>query len=208
VREVLVSSALYLGELAAAALVARLTIIAFERAFRRRKAEERPVVPPDRAEAGLPPVLGTEPIVAWRTWLAELETGQLHPVAFSMIPDAWKPRQACIARCPAQHPGDRLCDRCGFHALKSEAAARARMPYRSDYVWGTVALWGHVIEGTKGYRAQCAYPIKIYAYSEDLRRKIANRYACETELAHTDDELLSDPRPRLRERLVLRAFIP
>lgn len=47
---------------------------------------------------------------------------------------------------------------CGIYALKS--------PYpecsSGDYIGGTVALWGYVVEHEIGYRAEKAYPLSLF----------------------------------------------
>jgi hypothetical protein len=48
---------------------------------------------------------------------------------------------------------------CGIHAIKDPA--RLARSGRSAAVVGRVAMWGRVIEHTKGYRAEFAYPSRL-----------------------------------------------
>jgi hypothetical protein len=51
---------------------------------------------------------------------------------------------------------------CGIYALRSRAAI-ACSPYGADAVAvGAVSLWGKIIPGKDGFRAQYAYPLVIY----------------------------------------------
>lgn len=92
------------------------------------------------------------------------------------------------------------CD-CGVHALKSESAAEGRIlddrdgtttgwmtiqwqgaddaPHRA---WGEVKLWGRIIEHELGYRAEFAYPSKLYTENAALAPKIAALYGVPCEV--------------------------
>jgi hypothetical protein len=128
---------------------------------------ENPFRPPE-AEKSLEPILG------WRAWrLMRNSTGDLRIVP-STPRAAWEPREAVRATCSGSHtrlymvfnpelaashhspePG---CT-CGIHAVKD--AARLARAGRSTAVVGRVAMWGRVIEHSKGYRAEQAYPSRL-----------------------------------------------
>lgn len=88
------------------------------------------------------------------------------------------------------------CD-CGIHALKSHEALIDRRDkdwaahqnrfsfsfggmfehYRpNDRAWGTVKLWGRIIEHQEGYRAQFAYPASLECDDEAIAVRIATLY--------------------------------
>lgn len=110
---------------------------------------------------------GIEPVIAWRQWsLPELD--QLAAIA---NPYQWPRKAAPRAVCAAGHnvytgslmtyggkshglTPDEHC-MCGYWALK-------QMPEQSYAVVGTVKLWGRVVEGADGYKAQYAYPDQLY----------------------------------------------
>lgn len=118
--------------------------------------------------------------------------------------EPWPPYQAFTGRCGAisgkgwdahiTHGGFTPapvwgCD-CGIHALKSAQAAESRVTedrYGRWFsvstrerprgrAWGTVKLWGRVIEHELGYRAEFAYPSELFSDSEPLALKIAALY--------------------------------
>ncbi len=115
----------------------------------------------------------TEPILGWRAWrLQELEGG------LRIVPttprSAWEPRVAIHATCSGSHTREYMifnpdlakfhrspepgCT-CGIHALKDPS--RLARSGRTAAVVGRVAMWGRVVEHTKGYRAEFAYPSRL-----------------------------------------------
>jgi hypothetical protein len=116
----------------------------------------------------------TEPILGWRAWrLHRDETGRLRIAPTTPRPD-WEPGAAMHARCSGAHtrmylvfnpeleashrspePG---CT-CGLHAMKEPG--RLARGSRFAGVIGRVAMWGRVIEHTKGWRAEFAYPSRM-----------------------------------------------
>lgn len=66
---------------------------------------------------------------------------------------------------PPQHgiAPDETCT-CGVYALGSRSASLNYAPYKTFH--GEVYLWGRVIEGTSGYRAQYAYPKSIEVHDK------------------------------------------
>lgn len=88
----------------------------------------------------------------------------------SLIPQQrWRPRVVQVASCPylgsgysyyhlrAKDMGILRNCMCGFYAYRSPY--ETQLERYTHQVFGAVALWGKVIVGTKGYRAQYAYPL-------------------------------------------------
>lgn len=110
-----------------------------------------------------------EPFVGRRCWgLAKIEGEILlcsgHGLAI------WPGRDPLVATCSRAHtPPGRSCT-CGVYAL----SASEPWPYFAydgpGYaVWGEVLLWGTVVKGTSGYRAQFAYPKRLHLAHKDYR---------------------------------------
>jgi hypothetical protein len=120
-----------------------------------------------------------EPIVGWRTWLVvqEGEGFRLRSVVYDAL---WLPGDELVARClhrglrfswrrRTKHiPPARGCG-CGIYAAREPGDAADYLEGRTwadtltvHRVIGTVSLWGHVVECTRGWRASFAYPKTIY----------------------------------------------
>jgi hypothetical protein len=99
-------------------------------------------------------VLG--PVLAARAWA--VRDGRLWSTS---APEAWPVRQPMRARCLAaagllrrkSHDAPYGPCSCGIWGL----AEPDDLP-PGDLVRGVVRLWGHVVEGTRGWRAEFAYP--------------------------------------------------
>jgi hypothetical protein len=101
-------------------------------------------------------------IVAWRAWVVEkVDPLRLH----SFNGTVWQPYERMEAACRKSHepPGPRCS--CGIYAARNKGhlVDMGYQLYRADtfVVIGSVALWGGVIPGEQGWRAQCAYPRKL-----------------------------------------------
>jgi hypothetical protein len=112
---------------------------------------------------------GIEPILACRAWGLD-DRG---PALRSMVQGvAWPADGAMRAEClapasgpPVQSSHDRTPDvlcRCGIWGLAfpEELRRQADNPW---LVYGTVELWGRVVAGTKGWRAEFARPVALLA---------------------------------------------
>lgn len=117
------------------------------------------------------------PITAWRSWRIDWENDV--PVLVSPTRECrWPAGEKLSASCTVSETlgravvqmGFDLCELehhsaspeslclCGVYGLKNPEGA---LEYRGA-VFGEVKLWGKVIEGTEGYRAQFAYPSRLW----------------------------------------------
>jgi hypothetical protein len=121
-----------------------------------------------------------EPVEAWRVWRAAVrEGGVVLQSLFAGV--VWEPLVPLVASCtgghrsrwapwrrtPNDHPAPEPDCRCGIYGLRSVAAARSYLELPpllcpDDRVIGRVALWGDVVEGTRGWRASHAYPVELF----------------------------------------------
>jgi hypothetical protein len=118
-----------------------------------------------------PDVIGH--VEGWRAWRVPRQpplfgtAPKLHSASYAYY---WTPRVKARAECDRGHddhvPGE-TCS-CGFYAAKTLDQLR-QMGY-STYdengefvrVVGQMALWGKVIEGSQGWRAEFAYPATLF----------------------------------------------
>lgn len=127
-----------------------------------------------------------EPFVGWKGLLAD-SAGSLYSPA---VPTPWPARERLEAVCVSQLRKDHVRDHtppvkscsCGIYAVKTfedlkehgynvwdEGAWRSRPEDPKVWVVVRVSLWGDVVEGGIGYRAQYAYPKKIYVPGDMLK---------------------------------------
>ncbi|HWO69402.1 MAG TPA: hypothetical protein VNP94_01400 [Actinomycetota bacterium] len=114
-----------------------------------------------------------EPILGWRTWRLVRARGGLR-IAPATPREPWEPGVAQRATCTGAHtrlylvfnpelaPTHRSPEpgcTCGFHAFKEPA--RLGRTGRGVGVVGQVAMWGRVIEHTRGWRAEFVYPARL-----------------------------------------------
>lgn len=135
-------------------------------------------------EYQIPDMIG-EPIQAWRTWFVVPENGtsgelRLQSIIYGKL---WEPKTIHEAECRAltnpdrdlpslsKHEAPEEGHNCGIYAVNTpeqvdryyrDPTYRVREGFMEIWrVRGIVALWGKIIEGDKGYRAQYAYPVRI-----------------------------------------------
>jgi hypothetical protein len=134
----------------------------------------------------IPDVAGLE--VGWRAWAIEGEPPRLHSVTQG---DLWTPREKLEAKCHKAHAvPDENCS-CGLYAART-LDHLAGMPYHLYHedefvVVGEVALWGGVIPGTLGWRAQYGYPRRLLVPFEAWRLAVdlKSAYGVPVELSNT-----------------------
>jgi len=154
----------------------------------------------------LPKELVAGPLIAYRSWKIVLGTGLLHSTG---VQGSWPAVTPFPARCSylhltggiAPHPG---CA-CGWYAMRKPIPGihEALGP-----VYGEVALWGKVIAHEYGYRAEYAWPIRVFfsvpmpgfpipPSTRNELRAIADNYGCEVIIggqAPQLDESETEPR--------------
>lgn len=129
-----------------------------------------------------------EALVGWKGLHAD-ERGQLHsPSEVTRWPAGARLEAECKRRDhtpPGEHCG------CGIYAVNSfDALKAAGYNWQAEYtdhgllyvaVIAEVSLWGRVVPGLIGFRAQYAYPQKVYvpAWRWQLGNVIKRRYDCE-----------------------------
>lgn len=107
-------------------------------------------------------------LVGWRCWgLAKTPAGILLASPGGIIWPAATPLQADCGNGKQHVPPADACT-CGIYALSEQEG----FPYYAYdgpayAVYGQVYLWGEIIRGTKGYRAQYAYPKALHLAHKD-----------------------------------------
>ena len=116
-----------------------------------------------------------EPLCAWRLW--EVETLDASPRLRSLYRSSFWPVGAPLeARCEAQrlrlsrrprHAAPTETCTCGIYAAPFELIRRKltvdqSLPAGCLFVIGTVSLWGDVLECERGWRAEFAYPGRLF----------------------------------------------
>jgi hypothetical protein len=123
-----------------------------------------------------------EPITGHRAWVAS-QSG----VLYSLNGHPWPQFEAFRARCePLRHffvtrdgmDAPAVKCTCGIYAYKA--------PFDCSLfcVWGEVKLWGRVIEHAKGYRAEFAYPGRLYCCDKDLAALMTRNYGVQCIFVH------------------------
>ena len=122
-------------------------------------------------------------LTGWRAWNLSVDREVDPPVALvPMVTSpafAWLPKQittaVCVShgserdedRCPScgaqVHQPPMLGCECGLWAYKTQAAFEINFQWADADVIGEVALWGKVIEHRYGWRAQYAYPLRLWS---------------------------------------------
>jgi hypothetical protein len=121
-----------------------------------------------------------EEIIGWRTWQLDTVKSELW-LRSVVVPVYWQPGEALQARYFPPAAGSPHGP--GIYAAKTEAGAVEAMRDWTGAVYGTVALWGTVIEHVRGYRAQYAYPKHLFCKDNETARQLRRRYGCESEVS-------------------------
>jgi hypothetical protein len=123
------------------------------------RADDLPPLPPDFR---VPDYLG--PILGWRLWRVDPQETRL----LSLFVDAvWEPSTSFTASCIRGHAAPEKDCICGVYALDQLRPYSFRdsafyRPRERLFVVGTASLWGRVIPGTLGWRAQHARPMELW----------------------------------------------
>jgi hypothetical protein len=121
-----------------------------------------------------------EPVIGWRYW--RLDRGRDRLASLTGRAEPWPAGSAFEAACRfarrdrsdsryqvvggferASHGAPEEGCTCGIYATRDLKTLRSKMLFGLGLmVVGEVALWGKVISATRGYRAQFAYPRRLY----------------------------------------------
>jgi hypothetical protein len=128
-----------------------------------------------------------EPVIAWRFWYAVESDGaaQLTSVYY---PVDWPKRTALAAACDRPrfpffrlHAAPAKPCRCGIYAARPDALRTLieddPLQPATPTVIGRVALWGHIVECERGWRASRAYPERLFVTSRGGTRERLARIA-------------------------------
>ncbi len=144
--------------------------------MRSRSKSPRLPSPPDLAAA----------IVGWRVWRVDTR----YRLCSALRDEPWEARHPFSASCVSGHGApDESCT-CGIHAVRAPEEARPYLigrnsPEAVHRVLGRVSLWGRVVEGPAGWRAEYGYPAQLWVPDDPLASEIAlhlGRYAVPVEL--------------------------
>lgn len=109
------------------------------------------------------PPLSLEPVVGWRVWALERIDGTLRLRSVTRS-DHWPANEAMEAKCDRHQGSTSPSDHCscGLYAAASpEDLARSGVFNNATVVIGAIAMWGTVIEHTRGARSRFAYPARL-----------------------------------------------
>jgi hypothetical protein len=125
---------------------------------------------------GVPDV--PDAVLGWRTWRIGRRAQRRAELIAPLAGSAWPARRPVVASCGSRDhtpPGER-CG-CGLYAV-ADPRVLEWGPSAAE-VLGAVALWGQVVEGTRGWRASHAYPRFVVTgpvIATEQRAALARRY--------------------------------
>lgn len=128
-------------------------------------------------------------VIGWRYWSVSVADGR--PGLTSPLRHTpWEPGVAMVARCPLGHAPPVTTCTCGLYAVTNPgvAARSAAGP-----IFGCVALWGDIVEGTQGWRAAQAYPRVLIADPSlgELADDLAAAYGVRVYRSHEPPRLVA-----------------
>lgn len=122
----------------------------------------------------------TDVMIGWRAWMVHERSG-FAPLLLSMnaggrgnrrVHGTWEPREPMEGICAAhpdktKHQVPTLNCSCGLYSAKSREHLLSMHyhkydPDESPRVIGSVNLWGRIVEGTQGWRAEFGYPRELF----------------------------------------------
>jgi hypothetical protein len=122
------------------------------------------------------------PVVGWRAWVVT-ETAKGLRLGSVLHDEVWTPGTTALATCRRRedffaeplppHPTPSSGCACGLHAARDPVDALSYLRGRNESttvcrILGEVALWGRLVETEAGWRAQAAYPVRLYAEDEEI----------------------------------------
>jgi hypothetical protein len=137
----------------------------------------------------------SEVMKGWRSWQISSDSFA-EPLLRSVVIDtAWQPREPVEATCdyvtgkPEHSSPGESCS-CGLYAAKTREHLQSMGYHRYDpengtySVIGIVQLWGTIVEGTQGWRAQFGYPERLFVPWEawHLAKPLREAYGVPVEL--------------------------
>lgn len=112
-----------------------------------------------------------EPFVGWKGLLADAEGALWSPA----LPTPWPEREVLVATCERKtHAPPASSCSCGIYAVKTfddlQAAGYNWWQIEGGKLWviAEISLWGRVRPGRIGYRAQLAYPKRVWVPGNKL----------------------------------------
>lgn len=151
-----------------------------------------------------------EPVVGWRSWgLLPHDPTEPRLAPFAGELAGWPAGVATTAVCPGQtgepHAAPRVGCSCGLYAHKTIGqlwAGHPPMVNAPAVAWGTVALWGRVLEYETGYRAEYGCPQHLWTEDPTASDLLRDRYLIPvsplSELMETKPEVVPADSPRSR----------
>jgi hypothetical protein len=142
----------------------------------------------------LPERTTEEIIVGWRAWEVR-KVGRIALLESLTQKLLWPVGERAVASHKPSDPGDGSDSSIfGIYAYTPERrreiaeilkyyAPGCSCHVGKSFVWGKVSLWGEVIAHESGYRAEFAYPRKLYGPNAEVLETLGSLYGCETELA-------------------------
>lgn len=133
----------------------------------RRGAREAAAPAPPLASQHAPDYV--EPVVGWRVWRV-VRRRDAYLLASPLINVVWPSHGALEARCHQwiggrhDEPVPNVRCTCGIYATKLQNLPESVLTQRllRPLVVGPVYLWGRIVEGENGWRAERAYPKALY----------------------------------------------
>lgn len=107
-----------------------------------------------------------EPFIGWRGWRWNPQNKRLH----SLNTKVWEPGEELHAECTAggHHKAPDVDCNCGIFSMKDPRWLDNHVSVRNKYtVIGTIKLWGNVVAGSMGYRAEYAMIDALYIPCSD-----------------------------------------
>lgn len=109
-------------------------------------------------------VLWVTPLVGWRVWSLEMTyAGKIRLTSSYAWYGKWPINTPFRAKCLITwHAAPHIECTCGIYAAKDLKQIKKILSWDILRVLGQVSLWGRVVEGKKGYRAEFAYPRNLW----------------------------------------------